>query len=145
VSNRSAVNRNFYNALGFLNQTAEQETIAFMLKDLKYYLMPIIMRADRMSMGAGLEMRVPYLDYQLIDFAVNLPLKYKIGIFKTKYLVKKVAERYLPKDIIYRKKMGFLLPTEEWLNNKNVRKVMFLEWGKIYGIDDVVGFSELNL
>jgi len=141
ISNRNVVNRNFYNALSFLNETFEKEIISYMLKDLKYYLMPILMRTDRMSMGAGLEMRVPYLDYRLVDFAVNIPLKYKIGIFKTKYLLKKVAERYLPKDIIYRKKMGFSLPTEDWLNNKDVRKIMFFEWEKIYGIDDIFNFS----
>jgi asparagine synthase (glutamine-hydrolysing) len=116
-----------------------------MLKDLKYYLMPILMRTDRMSMGAGLEMRVPYLDYQVVDFAVNIPLKYKVGVFKTKYLLKKVAERYLPKDIVYRKKMGFSIPTEDWLNDKDVRKNMFFEWEKIYDIEDKFNFSTLDM
>jgi asparagine synthase (glutamine-hydrolysing) len=135
VINRYETNRNFYKNLDFINKTFEREIISYMLKDLKYYLIPILMRTDRMSMGTGLEMRVPYLDYQVVNFAVNIPLKYKVGAFKTKYLLKKVAERYLPKDIIYRKKMGFSLPTEDWLNDKDVRKNMFFEWEKIYDID----------
>jgi asparagine synthetase B (glutamine-hydrolysing) len=68
-------------------------------------------------------------------------LKYKVGAFKTKYLLKKVAERYLPKDIVYRKKMGFSLPTEDWLNDRDVRKRMFMEWKKIYDINDEIFFS----
>lgn len=136
VYNRYKVNKEFYNALDFLPQNFEREIVAYMLKDLKYYLMPILMRTDRMSMGAGLEMRVPYLDYQVVDFALNIPLQYKVGFFKTKYLLKKVAERYLPRDIVYRKKMGFTLPTGEWINDKDVRMNMFVEWKKIFNIDD---------
>jgi asparagine synthase (glutamine-hydrolysing) len=136
IKYRYNVIKNFYKSLDFLDKKFEREMIAYMLKDLKYYLIPILRRTDRMSMGIGLEMRVPYLDYRLVDFAVNVPLKYKVGIFKTKYLLKKVAERYLPKNIIYRKKMGFELPTESWLHNDDVRKVMYLEWKKIFEIDD---------
>lgn len=130
--NRNLANKNFYNALDFLNEEFEREMMAFMLKDLKYYLMPILRRTDRMSMGASLEMRVPFLDNRILDFAINIPLKYKVGFFKTKYLLKKVAERYLPKDIVYRKKMGFSLPTSDWFNGENLRRIMLSEWEKIY-------------
>jgi asparagine synthase (glutamine-hydrolysing) len=48
--------------------------------------------------------------------------------------LKKVAERYLPKDIIYRKKMGFGIPTEKWLGDEKLdfKKVMYADWEKIY-------------
>lgn len=142
MRSRYLVNRKFYETFDFINENFEREMISYMLKDLKYYLMPLLMRTDRMSMGVGLEMRVPYLDNNVVNFALNIPLKYKVGIFKTKYLLKKVAERYLPKDIIYRKKMGFSLPTKDWLNDKDVRKNMFLEWEKIYDIDYKLFFQQ---
>ncbi len=131
---RNNVNKRFYDALDFLEENFEKEMSSYILKDLKYYLVPLLRRADRMAMGVGLEMRVPYLDNRLIDFAINLPLKYKVSFFKTKYLLKKVAERYLPKDIIYRKKMGFGIPTEKWLGNETLdyKKVMYADWEKIY-------------
>jgi asparagine synthase (glutamine-hydrolysing) len=131
---RNNVNKGFYNALNFLEENIEKEMSSYILKDLKYYLIPLLRRADRMAMGVGLEMRVPYLDNRLVDFAINLPLKFKVSFFKTKYLLKKVAERYLPKDIIYRKKMGFGIPTEKWLGDENLdfKKVMYTDWEKIY-------------
>ena len=131
---RNNVNKRFYEALNFLEDNFEREMSSYILKDLKYYLVPLLRRADRMAMGVGLEMRVPYLDNRVVNFAINLPLKYKVSYFKTKYLLKKVAERYLPKDIIYRKKMGFGIPTEKWLGDKNLdfKKVMYADWEKIY-------------
>ena len=141
ITQRAAVTRKFHDELIFVQRKVERETVAFMLKDLKYYLLPIILRADRMSMGASLEMRVPFLDYRLVDFAVNLPLKYKIGIFQTKYLLKKVAERYLPKKIIHRKKMGFLLPAEAWLQSNDIQKTMLATWKRINGLDENILFT----
>ena len=127
--------KTFYEALNFLNDNFEQEMAAYILKDLKYYLPPTLWEADRMAMGAGVEMRAPFLDNRLVDFAINLPLKYKVGFFKTKYLLKKVAERYLPKDIVYRKKMGFGIPNEKWLNKEKLsfKEIMYSDWEKIYG------------
>lgn len=131
---RNNVNKRFYDALNFLEENFEKEISSYILKDLKYYLVPLLRRADRMAMGVGLEMRVPYLDNRLVDFAINTPLKYKVSFSKTKYLLKKVAERYLPKDIIYRKKMGFGIPTERWLGDENLdyKKVMYADWEKMY-------------
>jgi asparagine synthase (glutamine-hydrolysing) len=71
---------------------------------------------DKMSMSVGIEARVPYLDTDLVQFVQRIPptLKYKNG--QTKYILKKVAERYLPKDIIYRSKTGFGAPIRKWIN-----------------------------
>jgi asparagine synthase (glutamine-hydrolysing) len=131
---RNIINKRFFDALDFLEENFEREMSSYILKDLKYYLVPLLRRADRMAMGVGLEMRVPYLDNKLVDFAINIPLKYKVRFFKTKYLLKKVAERYLPKDIIYRKKMGFGIPTEKWLGDESLdfKKIMYTDWEKIY-------------
>ena len=76
----------------------------------------LLMRADKMSMMHGIEARVPYLDHTVAEFALQLPTHLKIGWSSTKYLLKKVAERYLPRSIVYRKKQGFSVPLLQWLS-----------------------------
>ena len=126
--------QNFYEVLEFIEDNFEREMTAYILKDMKYYLPPTLREAERMAMGAGVEIRMLYLDNRIIEFAANLPLQFKVNFFKTKYLLKKVAERYLPKDIIYRKKMGFGIPTEKWLGDENLdfKKVMYADWEKMF-------------
>jgi asparagine synthase (glutamine-hydrolysing) len=70
---------------------------------------------DKMGMAKGVEIRVPYLDVGLVNFActINPSLKMKAG--ETKYILKKVAERYLPKEVIYRSKTGFGAPVRKWI------------------------------
>jgi asparagine synthase (glutamine-hydrolysing) len=70
---------------------------------------------DKMSMAVGVETRVPYLDYELVEFANRLPIKYKMNGKTTKYLLRKVAEKYLPMDVIYRPKTGFGAPIRSWI------------------------------
>ena len=72
---------------------------------------------DKMSMAVGIETRVPFLDIDLVEFALKIPPKYKMKGKETKYLLKKVAERYLPHDVIYRPKTGFGAPVRDWIIN----------------------------
>jgi len=67
----------------------------------------LLMRVDKVSMISSIETRVPYLDHKLVEFGMSIPsrLKRKGGV--TKYPLKKIAEQYLDKEIIYRKKVGF--------------------------------------
>ena len=70
---------------------------------------------DKMAMAVGIEARVPFLDRELVDFSLTIPPKYKIKNGETKYILKKVAERYLPKELIYRPKTGFGAPVRKWI------------------------------
>ncbi len=70
---------------------------------------------DKMAMAIGVEARVPYLDRELVSFSQTLPPELKMKGTTTKYLLKKVAERYLPHDIIYRPKTGFGAPIRKWI------------------------------
>jgi asparagine synthase (glutamine-hydrolysing) len=70
---------------------------------------------DKLSMATGVEVRVPYLDVALVDFSTSIPPELKLKGKETKYLLKKVAERYLPHDVIYRPKTGFGGPVREWI------------------------------
>lgn len=70
---------------------------------------------DKMAMSKGIEARVPYLDTELVRFAQCIPPALNIKNGQTKYILKKVAERYLPKEIIYRPKTGFGAPVRKWI------------------------------
>lgn len=93
-----------------------QETQAFF--DLTNYLKDdLLVKVDRSSMRHSLEARVPFLDHRLVEFALNIDPKLKTKNGETKYLLKKIMERYYPNNVIYRKKWGFSIPLENWLND----------------------------
>ena len=71
---------------------------------------------DKMSMHKSVEVRVPFLDNDLVDFADNIPRKLLMKNFTAKYVLKKAVEDLLPKKLIYRRKTGFGLPIREWSN-----------------------------
>jgi len=75
-------------------------------------------RGDRMTMGASVEGRVPFLDHRLVEFAFNLPAHIKIKGFKRKWLIKQIALKYLPKLIVNRRKVGFSVPLAQWFRGK---------------------------
>jgi len=94
------------------------------LLDQQTYLASILNRQDKMSMAASIESRVPILDYRLIEFANSLPDTLKCKRFKTKILFKKLAEKYLPHEVIYRRKSGFGVPLEKWFySNEGLGKL----------------------
>lgn len=70
---------------------------------------------DKMSMATGVESRVPFLDLDLVNFSTLIPPSLKLKGKTTKYLLKKVAERYLPYEVIYRPKAGFGAPVRQWI------------------------------
>ena len=74
----------------------------------------LLMVGDKMSMANSLEVRVPFLDYRLIEFIESLPPDLKLHGLTGKYLHKKALEKWLPRNVIYRKKKGFDNPLAEW-------------------------------
>jgi len=83
--------------------------------DMKIWLPgDILTKTDRMSMAVGLEAREPLLDHRLMEFAGRLPANLRIHGNSGKYLMKKAMEAYLPQDILYRPKMGFVTPISDW-------------------------------
>lgn len=75
----------------------------------------ILTKVDRTSMAVSLEAREPLLDHRLVEFAARLPEGLRVRGSVGKYLLKKSLERYLPNDILYRPKQGFVTPIAEWL------------------------------
>ncbi|MHB1952042.1 MAG: asparagine synthase-related protein, partial [Acidiferrobacteraceae bacterium] len=74
----------------------------------------ILVKGDRMSMAASVEARVPFLDHKLAEFAGRLPRRLRVRGLKSKVLLKRLAERYLPNEVIYRRKVGFTVPLTRW-------------------------------
>lgn len=99
--------------------------------DFNFWLIyDILLKADKMSMANSLEVRVPYLDRKVIEYASKLPSKYKIVGNETKYAFRKVAKEELADKVADKKKLGFPVPIREWLKDDDVYqevKNMFLE------------------
>ncbi|AOL94970.1 XrtA/PEP-CTERM system amidotransferase [Porphyrobacter sp. LM 6] len=84
--------------------------------DLAFWLPgDILTKVDRTSMAVSLEAREPLLDHRLVEFAARLPERMRVRGSSGKYLLKKSLERYLPNDVLYRPKQGFVTPIAEWL------------------------------
>ena len=88
--------------------------------DQKTYLpYDILTKVDIASMMNGLEVRVPFVDRRVVEFASTVPERYSIGVvssgeWERKLLLKKLAERYFAKAFVYRPKMGFSMPLQKW-------------------------------
>jgi asparagine synthase (glutamine-hydrolysing) len=78
----------------------------------------ILTKVDRASMMVSLECRAPILDHELAEFAATIPVELRMKGMTTKYLLKKVAERLMPAEMVYRPKMGFAVPVAYWLKKE---------------------------
>lgn len=87
--------------------------------DFGYYLPDdILTKVDRASMAVGLEARVPLLDHRICEFAFSLPDKLKIHQGAKKYLLRKLGDKILPKDLDKKRKQGFTVPLGDWMKGK---------------------------
>ncbi|MGI9305369.1 MAG: XrtA/PEP-CTERM system amidotransferase [Gammaproteobacteria bacterium] len=92
--------------------------------DFKTYLPgDILTKVDRASMAHGLEVRVPILDHQLVDWVSGLTPKWKLRGREGKYIFKKALGSFLPQDILYRPKMGFAVPIASWFRGPMRQRV----------------------
>ncbi len=93
--------------------------LAVQLTDYRGYLAEqLLMKIDKITMSNNLEARAPYLDTKIINFALNLPQNEKIRGIHGKYLLKKVVEKYFPKDFTWRLKRGFSVPLGNWFRQE---------------------------
>jgi asparagine synthase (glutamine-hydrolysing) len=87
----------------------------YLAVDQNYYLPDdILYKADRMSMAHSIEVRPPFLDPRIVDFAASLPQDWKIRGFRQKYILKELMRGKLPEGVLTRPKTGFDIPTHDW-------------------------------
>lgn len=102
----------------FHNDAISDQYEKLMEVDFKTYLVDdILTKVDRSTMSMGLEGREPLLDYRVIEYAAQLDSSLKIQHGNGKYLLKKLAHKYVPSHLLNRPKMGFSLPLQEWFPN----------------------------
>ena len=75
----------------------------------------LLVKADKMTMANSVELRVPFLDHKVLEFAAGLPRNQRVRGWKMKYLAKKALKKRVPQEILDRKKAGFPVPYERWL------------------------------
>lgn len=105
---------------------------------------------DKLGMASGVEVRVPYLDIDLVEFSTKIPPSLKLKGNTTKYLLKRVAEKYLPNEVIYRPKTGFGAPVRKWIKNdmnsfiNDYLSQESIEKRKIFNYDKIKELIDLN-
>ncbi|WP_323592149.1 asparagine synthase (glutamine-hydrolyzing) [Aliarcobacter butzleri] len=108
----------------YKSETAKQDPVDWMSYiDLKIWLgESLLSKVDRISMGNSLEVRTPFLDFNLVNYMFSVESHIKVGD-TNKYLLKKIASKYIPETIINRTKKGFNSPFNEWLNKEYKDKI----------------------
>ena len=111
VSSRKVANLFFLEDRSLLNQC--------MFFDQKVYLPDdILTKVDRMSMANSLETRAPFLDHNLVEYAMKISPNLKLNGNTKKYILKKTFGNYLPEEVFTHKKTGFSIPLDEWFRNE---------------------------
>ena len=78
----------------------------------------LLVKADKMTMAASVELRVPLLDYRVLEFAASLPMHYKVSGWKLKRILKAALVESVPREILNRKKTGFPVPYDDWMRKE---------------------------
>jgi asparagine synthase (glutamine-hydrolysing) len=87
--------------------------------DIRSYLLDdILVKLDRMTMAASIEGRAPLLDHRVVEFAVRLPAHLRVRGGRGKHVLREVARRWLPSDVLDKPKQGFAIPLPEWFRTR---------------------------
>ncbi len=122
--NMRNVNVGLYDEISPINNQNDFINTCLALDYTTYMIDDILAKVDRATMSVGLEGREPLLDNRIIEFVSQLPSELKYNHGEKKYLLKKIAHKYLPKTLMDRPKSGFALPVNEWLRG-NLKDYLF--------------------
>jgi asparagine synthase (glutamine-hydrolysing) len=117
---------------------------SMMLLDLKTYLPDdILVKVDRATMSVALEGREPFLDHRIVEWTSQLPVEFKYKNGVSKYLLRKVLYKYIPKELVERPKQGFGVPIYEWF--KGELKGLYKEYLNVERIKKEGLFNHLEV
>jgi asparagine synthase (glutamine-hydrolysing) len=101
----------------FNSDAAQAPLDRALYQDIHTYLPEdILALSDRLSAYHALEVRVPFVDHELLEFSATIPARFKIRGTEKKYLLKRIAEDVLPREVVYHRKQGFASPMAAWLS-----------------------------
>ena len=89
-----------------------------------WMLYDILLKADRMSMANSLELRVPFLDKEMLELALSIPAQYRSSKTETKIALRRAALKQLPESVAKRKKLGFPVPLNDWLREEKYAAIV---------------------
>jgi len=130
----------------FFGRVNNDHIHAMGLADFYTSMQELLQFADRINMAFHVENRAPFLDYRLIQFAFSMPSKYKIKDGVTKWILKRIAKKFIPAEIAARvDKRGFSAPVNRWFgwgkngkyDRSEYRKHVFNEWVKVFNVETV--------
>jgi asparagine synthase (glutamine-hydrolysing) len=138
---------------GFSELPPDQDRVAaFLWLDQKYYLADdILTKSDRMSMAHSLEVRPPFLDHRIVEFAASLPASLKIRGSQQKFILRQLMYDKLPSAVLTRKKIGFDIPAHDWLRGP-LRELLVdtlragaAEHSELFNTEVILKFVRLHL
>src|SRR5580658_180963 len=106
----------YKNVIDYWNNSSGAMLQRLLYTDIKTYLVELLMKQDNMSMAASIESRVPFLDHELVEFAMRIPREVQIQGLAGKRILKKAMQDLLPHSIVHRQKLGFPTPWSAWLD-----------------------------
>jgi len=118
--------------LGILDRARFLDTVTYLPDD-------ILQKVDRASMAVGLEARPPLLDHRIVEFVWRLPRRFLVRNAETKWLLRRVLDRFVPRHLVERPKMGFSVPIGEWL------KLQLRDWAEDLFAPDRYGGGILDV
>jgi len=119
IINKSIVDYDSYDSIAPLFTSQGNGLNRIYYGDIKSYMLDdILVKVDRMSMANSIEIRSPFLDVDLVEYSSRLPVNYKTSLRKGKLLLRDIASKYVPDDIVHNKKKGFAIPLKEWFNKE---------------------------
>jgi asparagine synthase (glutamine-hydrolysing) len=113
----------YRNVAGYWEKSSGDLLQRLLYTDIKTYLVELLMKQDNMSMAASIESRVPFLDHVLVEWATRVPAGIQIRRTAGKQTLKKAVEGLLPREIIYRRKLGFPTPWRGWLSGTQLDSI----------------------
>lgn len=115
-TNRSRESLAFHQPTSTNPESLESFTQWMLRHDLTHYLPDdILVKVDRATMGVGLEARPPFLDHRVVEFAAQLPVRFKLRRGQTKWILRRLLMKVLPSELFDRQKKGFSIPLGSWL------------------------------